>query len=83
MYWGIAADQMGWSLFGIAPGIAQPTLLLWGDRDHGMDMGRGVRRLHALMPASRLVVFPGAGHALAAERPAELAAHLIEFFSRH
>lgn len=82
MYWGIAADQMGWSLFGIAREIAQPALLMWGDRDHGLNMGDGVRRVHALMPRSELVVLRGAGHALAAERPAEVAAAIAEFFSR-
>ncbi|MEY4745147.1 MAG: hypothetical protein RL272_1092 [Candidatus Parcubacteria bacterium] len=82
MYWGMAADQMGRSLFGIAPGIAQPSLLMWGDRDHGLRMGDGVRRIHALMPRAELAVLRGAGHALAAERPEDVAAAVDEFFSR-
>ncbi|MCB1039435.1 MAG: alpha/beta fold hydrolase, partial [Acidimicrobiales bacterium] len=32
MYWGMAADQLGRSLFDLAPEIRQPTLLMWGDR---------------------------------------------------
>jgi pimeloyl-ACP methyl ester carboxylesterase len=82
MYWGIAADQVGSSLVPVADGIRQPVLLMWGDRDHGFAMGVGVRRLHARMPQSELVVFPGAGHALAAERSREIIARIAEFLSR-
>lgn len=82
MYWGIAADQMGTSLFPTAGRIRQPVLLMWGDRDHGLGMGKGVRRLHALIPKSELVVFPGAGHALVAERTAEVAERIAEFLLR-
>lgn len=82
MYWGIAADQVGSSLVPTAHEIRQPVLLMWGDRDHGFDMGTGVRRLHARMPKSELIVFRGAGHALAAERSDALIAHLAEFLSR-
>lgn len=82
MYWGIAADQIGWSLTAIARDIRQPTLLMWGDRDHGLKMGDGVRRLKRLMPRAELVVLAGAGHSLAAERPRELAGRVLEFLSR-
>ena len=82
MYFGMAADQVGRSLFPLAPEIGQPVWLGWGDRDHGADMGRGVARLHALLPRSELRVFPGAGHALASEVPDELGAELADFFSR-
>ena len=82
MYWGIAADQIRHSLFDIAPAIAQPTLLMWGDRDHGAGMGAGVRRLHDLLPNSELVVFEGARHSLETEIPERLAATLLEFLDR-
>ena len=82
MYWGMAADQIRHSLFDIAPEITQPTLLMWGDQDHGAGMGKGVARLHELLPQSRLHVFPGRRHSLEAEIPVELAetvlAHLAE-----
>ena len=81
MYWGIAADQLDTSLFDIAAEIRQPALLMWGDRDHGFDMGAGVLRLHALMPRSRLVVFAGAGHSLVAERTEAVARELLKFFA--
>ncbi len=74
MYFDLGVEQIEHSLFGVAHRIKQPTLLLWGDRDHGLNMGAGVKRLVRLLPAGRLHVFPGARHALANEVPAELAA---------
>jgi pimeloyl-ACP methyl ester carboxylesterase len=82
MYWGMAADQVARSLFPLAPEIRQPVLLLWGDRDHGANMGEGVARLHTLLPSSELRVFPGAGHALATEIPDELAREIEAFLLR-
>lgn len=38
-----------------------PTLLIWGDRDAIIPMSHG-ERAHEVLPASRLVIFPGAGH---------------------
>ena len=79
MYFGIAADQIAHSLFDIAPAITQPTLLLWGDQDDGAGMGKGVARLHDLLPHNQLHVFPGARHSLEAERPVELARLAADF----
>lgn len=79
MYWGMAQDQVARSLFPLAPEIRQPVLLLWGDRDHGANMGAGVARLHALLPSSELHVFPGAGHALATEVPDALSREIETF----
>lgn len=82
MYFGMAADQVARTLFDIAPAIAQPTLLAWGDRDHGANMGAGVARLHRLLPNSELLVFRNARHSLAAEVPGPLAAAIEEFLDR-
>lgn len=82
MYWGMAADQMGRSLFPLVPEIEQPTLLAWGDQDHGASMGEGVARLHELLPHSELLVVPGARHSLAAEVPVPLAEAILGFLSR-
>ncbi|QXC63257.1 alpha/beta hydrolase [Aquihabitans sp. G128] len=79
MYWGLAADQVGHSLFAIAGEVEQRTLLLWGDQDHGGGMGRGVARLHELLPDHRFHVFPGARHSLEAEIPEALAAEVLAF----
>lgn len=77
MYWGMAADQIRHSLFDIAPEIQQPTLLMWGDQDHGANMGKGVAHLHQLLPHNRLHVFPDRRHSLEAEIPDELAATIL------
>ena len=82
MYWDLALEQIEQSLFGLAPDLKQPTLLGWGDRDHGMNMGAGVRRLRELIPRSELKIFPGARHSLANEVPGPLAASIDEFLRR-
>lgn len=79
MYFEVAREQVLTSLFPIAPAIAQPTLLLWGDQDHALGMGEGVKRLVGLLPNARLHVFPGARHSLANEVPDALA-HEVEAF---
>ena len=38
-----------------------PSLIIWGERDPIIPVAHG-RRAHELIPASRLVVIPGAGH---------------------
>ena len=82
MYFDMAADQVGRSLFPLAAGIHHPVWLGWGDQDHGANMGAGVARLAELLPRNELQVFPGARHSLAAEIPDELAAALEEFLLR-
>ena len=82
MYWEMAFDQIANSHFGYASSIAQPTLLSWGDKDHGLNMGEGVKRLHSLLPRGELRVFPGAKHSLANEVPEELGRITDEFFRR-
>lgn len=50
------------SALGRLPAAAHlPVLLVWGDRDRVIPVAHG-RDAHALLPQSRLVVFPGAGH---------------------
>lgn len=82
MYWGMAADQLRRSLFDIAPQIAQPTLLMWGDQDDGAGMGKGVARLHELLPDNELHVFAGRRHSLEAECPDDLAAQILAAASK-
>lgn len=81
MYFDLGVAQLEQSLFGVAPHIRQPTLLLWGDQDHGLNMGAGVKRLVGLLPRARLHVIPGARHSLANEVPG-LVADLAERFLR-
>ncbi len=70
---------MSSTLLDDAPSIHHPTLMFWGDRDFGLDMGNCVKRLIGLLPNARLHVFPGARHSLAQEVPEELAARIEAF----
>jgi len=79
MYWDLAVEQLRESLFPMAGGIPQPTLLAWGDRDHGLGMGHGIRELVKRMPRATLRVFAGAAHALATEVPEDLAVAIRAF----
>jgi 2-hydroxy-6-oxonona-2,4-dienedioate hydrolase len=79
MYFELACEQVLTSLFPIAPAIAQPTLVLWGDEDHALGMGRGVKRLVELLPDARLRVVCGARHSLASEVPEQVAGAIDEF----
>jgi 2-hydroxy-6-oxonona-2,4-dienedioate hydrolase len=79
MYFEIVREQVMTSLFPIAPAIAQPTLVAWGDQDHALGMGPGVKRLVGLLPHASLRVFEGARHSLASEVPVELA-HEVDAF---
>ena len=45
-----------------------PTLIIWGDRDRIIPV-KHAYEAHELMPGSRLVVVPGAGHFLPFDRP--------------
>jgi pimeloyl-ACP methyl ester carboxylesterase len=79
MYFELACEQVLTSLFPIAPSIAQPTLVLWGDEDHALGMGPGVKRLVELLPDARLRVVCGARHSLASEVPEEVAGEMDQF----
>lgn len=54
------------------PGIAAPTLLLWGEADPISPVAVG-ERLAALLPRARLRVLPGAGHDLVRTHAAAIA----------
>jgi pimeloyl-ACP methyl ester carboxylesterase len=53
-----------------------PALVLMGEGDRLCPLARHAR-MHALMPQSRLVVVPGAGHLPVLERPDETTAALL------
>jgi pimeloyl-ACP methyl ester carboxylesterase len=82
MYGDLGFEQVTTSLYPIAPRIAQPTLLAWGDQDHGLDMGTGVKRLSKLIPNAKLVVFKDARHSLANEIPQKLAETIDGFLAQ-
>jgi len=79
MYFELGVEQAKTSLFPLAPAIAQPTMLAWGDQDHALNMGDGIKRLAKILPNARLHIFPGARHSLANEVPHELAQRIHDF----
>jgi pimeloyl-ACP methyl ester carboxylesterase len=58
--------------------IEAPTLIVWGDQD-ALFPRSDQDTLAAAIPGSRLVVYPGAGHALHWENPRRFAADLTAF----
>jgi pimeloyl-ACP methyl ester carboxylesterase len=61
----------------LLPQLKTPTLLLWGDEDAISPVAVG-EYLADLIPAARLEVIRGGGHALAFERPDEVAPRIVE-----
>ncbi len=57
-----------------------PTLLLWGERDSIIPVEHG-QQAHALMPGSRLEVFPRAGHFPHRDDPLRFVRLLTEFIA--
>jgi pimeloyl-ACP methyl ester carboxylesterase len=60
------------------PGIAAPTLLLWGERD-GLFSRDDQHRLAAAIPNARLEIYPETGHCPNWERPEKVAADVAAF----
>ena len=58
--------------------IKARTLIVWGDQDAVLPRG-DQETLAAAITDSRLVVYPGAGHALYCEEPARSASDLVRF----
>jgi pimeloyl-ACP methyl ester carboxylesterase len=55
-----------------------PSLIVWGERDHVIPVAHGVGA-HALMPGSRLELFPTGGHFPFNDDPARFIAVLHDF----
>jgi pimeloyl-ACP methyl ester carboxylesterase len=58
--------------------INQPTLLIWGEKDHEVPLRHGEQLLKS-MPCARLVVFRRCGHLPQEERPQEFTEVVAEF----
>ena len=59
-------------------GMTAPALLMWGDRDVYASR-TDQDALLAAIPGSRLVVYPGTGHAVHWEEPRRAAADIVSF----
>jgi pimeloyl-ACP methyl ester carboxylesterase len=64
------------------PGIAIPTLLLYGDKDVRAPLAVA-EALHAAIPGSKLVVLTGAGHVCNVEAPHQFNEALRAFLLDH
>jgi pimeloyl-ACP methyl ester carboxylesterase len=60
--------------------IVVPTLILWGERDGWIAPETG-RRLHSMIPGSRLELLPEAGHFLQEDAPEAVADALARFLA--
>ena len=65
-------------LHGLYLAEGMPTLIIWGERDPMIPAAHGVAA-HALIPHSRLELFPDAGHYPFDEDPDRFAAVLSDF----
>ncbi|HEY8206346.1 MAG TPA: alpha/beta fold hydrolase [Myxococcaceae bacterium] len=61
--------------------IRCPTLVIVGEQDVATVPAKA-ERIHALIPGSRLVVIPGAGHTSTVEEPEAVNAALVPFLDR-
>jgi pimeloyl-ACP methyl ester carboxylesterase len=66
----------------LLPRIAVPTLLIWGDRDARSPLSVA-RQFEQAIPASKLVVIPGAGHVSNLEQPEPFNDAVREFCRAH
>jgi pimeloyl-ACP methyl ester carboxylesterase len=58
--------------------VSAPALIVWGEKDR--YTGRAAQdALRAVLPASRLIVYEGTGHAVHWEEPQRFAADLVRF----
>jgi pimeloyl-ACP methyl ester carboxylesterase len=62
-------------------GLAAPTLILHGDRDHSFPVAVPVA-LHGLLPDAELCILPHTGHGLPNERPEWFRAIALDFLQR-
>ena len=58
--------------------VTAPTLIAWGELD-AYPSRSDQEALHAAIPGSRLITYPGAGHAFHWEDPGRFAADLVAF----
>jgi pimeloyl-ACP methyl ester carboxylesterase len=66
----------------LLPGIAAPTLLVWGELDARSPLSVA-RQFEQAIPDTRLVVIPGSGHLSNLERPEQVNQAVREFCRAH
>jgi pimeloyl-ACP methyl ester carboxylesterase len=66
----------------LLPRIAVPTLLIWGELDARSPLGVA-RQFQDAIPATQLIVIPGAGHVSQLERPGQVNEAIRTFCRAH
>ncbi len=61
------------------PMIKAPTLLIWGEQDRVMPRGYADRFAKGISGPAKVKTIPGAGHLAELDRPAEVAAAILEW----
>lgn len=79
----LAADQLRNSHVGLGHLNKQPTLLMAGTEDHGLEIGPRTIEFYKELPNAELEVFEGAGHSIHFERRDALLARMLRFLSAH
>lgn len=72
-------EHTGWD---VLPTITVPTLIIAGDKDQ-LTPVETAERMHAAVPGSELVVFPGHSHLVQVEKPREVHAAIDTFLRKH
>ncbi len=62
--------------------IEAPVLILWGEYDRVLDVS-SVDVMRPLLPEAMVVIMKDTGHLPMIERPADTAAHFLEFVAKH
>jgi pimeloyl-ACP methyl ester carboxylesterase len=62
----------------LLPKIITPTLIVWGSKDRFIPLSSG-KKVNALIPGSKLVIFAGGRHGLHLQQPEELLAQVSNF----
>jgi pimeloyl-ACP methyl ester carboxylesterase len=78
-YRGAAEFMAATDTAGLLPGLRQPTLVLVGEHDQVTGVPES-RLLADLIPGARFHLVPDAGHAAVSERPADVAAAMLDFW---
>jgi 3-oxoadipate enol-lactonase len=77
----VSAAYLEHSAWDVLPTIRVPTLILAGDKDQLTPVATA-ERMHAAIPDSELVVFPGHSHLVQVEKPREVHAAIEAFLAR-
>jgi pimeloyl-ACP methyl ester carboxylesterase len=62
--------------------IRSATLVIWGEQDHMVPRVHGETYAKLIPDSGELIIIPGAGHSVHAEKPAETANLVLDFLAK-